>query len=262
MNIKLILKGFIIGIGKIIPGVSGALLAISFNVYDKLINSITNFFDNKKDNFIFLSNLGIGIILGIILFSKVIIYLLNNYYLYTTILFVGLILGGIIPLTKNINKNKKNITLIIISLISIILLSILNTNNNYILKNNFIDILYFMYGGFLEAIGTIIPGVSATSLLMLSGLYGIVLFSISNINIKVLIPFSISMLISILLLLKLTNYLIKKYYQTTYSIIIGISFGTIIMLLLKVLYLINLYNLLFCILLFYIGFTLSKTFDK
>ena len=48
MDIKLILKGFLIGIGKIIPGFSGALLAISFNVYDKLINSITNFFSNKK----------------------------------------------------------------------------------------------------------------------------------------------------------------------------------------------------------------------
>ena len=243
MNIKLILKGFIIGIGKIIPGVSGALLAISFNVYDKLINSITNFFDNKKDNFLFLFNLGIGIILGIILFSKIIIYLLNNYYLYTTIFFTGLILGGIIPLTKNINKNKKNITLIIISLISIILLSILNTNNNYILKNNFIDILYFMYGGILEAIGTIIPGVSATALLMLNGLYDIIISAISNINLKVLIPFSFSMFISILLLLKITNYLIKKYYQSTCSIIIGISFGTIIMLLLKVLYLINLYKI-------------------
>ena len=262
MNIKLILKGFIIGIGKIIPGVSGAILAISFNVYDKLINSITNFFDNKKDNFFFLSNLGIGIILGIILFSKIIIYLLNNYYLYTTIFFTGLILGGIIPLTKNINKNKKNILLILISLISIIILSILNINNNYILKNNFIDILYFMYGGFLEAIGTIIPGVSATALLMLSGLYDIIISAISNINLKVLIPFSLSMFISILLLLKITNYLIKKYYQTTYSIIIGISIGTIIMLLLKVLYLINIYNILFCILLLYTGFTLSKTFDK
>lgn len=262
MDIRLILKGFIIGIGKIIPGVSGALLAISFNVYDKLINSITNFFDNKKDNFIFLSNLGIGIILGIILFSKIIIYLLNNYYLYTTFFFVGLILGGIIPLTKNISKNKKNILLIVVSLTIIIILSILNTNNNYILKNNFIDTLYFIYAGFLEAIGTVIPGVSATALLMLSGLYDIVISSIGNINLKVLIPFSFSMLISVLLLLKITNYLIKKYYQTTYSIIIGISFGTITMLLLKTIKYLNIYNILFCVLLLYIGFTLSKKLDK
>ena len=89
MDIKLILKGFLIGIGKIIPGFSGALLAISFNVYDKLINSITNFFSNKNENIIFLLNLSIGIISGIILFSKIILYLLNNYYLYTTIFFTG-----------------------------------------------------------------------------------------------------------------------------------------------------------------------------
>ena len=50
----LFLKGFIIGIGKIIPGVSGALLAINFHVYERLINAITHFFDGKKENFKFL----------------------------------------------------------------------------------------------------------------------------------------------------------------------------------------------------------------
>lgn len=262
MDIRLILKGFIIGIGKIIPGVSGALLAISFNVYDKLINSITCFFENKKDNIIFLFNLGLGILLGIISFSKIIIYLLNNYFSYTTVFFTGLILGGIIPITKTIKKDKKNIILIFLSLLFILFISLYNSNNTYILKNNYIDIINYIYAGFLEAIGTVIPGISATGLLMISGLYNIVIDSISNINLYVIIPFLLSTFISIILLLKFINKCIKKYYQQSYSIIIGISFGTIIMLLLKTIKYLNIYNILFCILLLYIGFTLSKIFDK
>ena len=39
--LSLILKGFIIGIAKIIPGVSGAVIAISFGIYEKLINIIS-----------------------------------------------------------------------------------------------------------------------------------------------------------------------------------------------------------------------------
>ena len=66
----LFFKGFIIGIAKIIPGVSGAMLAVSFGIYDKLINAITNFFDNKKFNFKFLLILGSSIILAIVLFSS------------------------------------------------------------------------------------------------------------------------------------------------------------------------------------------------
>ena len=262
MDIKLILKGFLIGIGKIIPGFSGALLAISFNVYDKLINSITNFFSNKKENIIFLLNLSIGIISGIILFSKIILYLLNNYYLYTTIFFTGLIIGGIIPITKTIKKDIKNIILIFISLSFIIFISIYTSNNTYIIQNNYIDILKFIYAGILEAIGTIVPGVSATALLMLSGLYDLIINSLSNINLYVLIPFSISLFISSIILLKIVEISLKKYYQQSYSIIIGISIGTIIILLLKILKYLNIYNILFCILLLYLGFTLSKRFDK
>ena len=260
MDIKLILKGFIIGIGKIIPGFSGALLAISFNVYDKLIDSITNFFNNKKDNFLFLLNISTGILLGIILFSNIILYLLNNYYIYTSIFFLGLIIGGTIPLISNINKNKKNITISLLAMLIILFISIFTTNNNYIIKNSFIDNIYYIYAGFLEAIGTIIPGVSATALLMLNGLYNIVMTSISTINIKILIPFLSSFLLSTILLLKLTNYCIKKYYQTSYSIIIGISIGTIIILFINLIKYFNIYNILFCIMLLYFTINLSKKY--
>ena len=75
-----LIKGFIIGIGKILPGVSGALLAILMGVYDKSIDYIINFKRNKKESIKYLFPIGIGILLSIILFSKVIYYTLNKYY--------------------------------------------------------------------------------------------------------------------------------------------------------------------------------------
>ena len=73
-SLILIIKGFFIGIAKIIPGVSGALLAITFSLYEEGLNAITNFFDNPKKNLSFLLKVGFGIILGITIFSKVITY--------------------------------------------------------------------------------------------------------------------------------------------------------------------------------------------
>jgi len=67
----LFIKGLLIGIGKIIPGVSGAVLAIILKVYDQGLESIINFFSNPKKNILFLLKIGIGIFLGIIIFSKV-----------------------------------------------------------------------------------------------------------------------------------------------------------------------------------------------
>ena len=77
----LILKGFLIGIGKIIPGVSGSLLAISLGVYDKAINSLVNLSNNFKENIYFLGKLAIGVVIAIMFFSNVIAYLLNSHYL-------------------------------------------------------------------------------------------------------------------------------------------------------------------------------------
>ena len=51
MNLKLIIKGFIVGVGKIIPGVSGAMLAMFMGIYEDLMEAVTHFFDDKKKYF-------------------------------------------------------------------------------------------------------------------------------------------------------------------------------------------------------------------
>ena len=76
---KLILIGFIVGIGKIIPGVSGAMLAMMLGVYEKVIDAITNFFGDVRNNTFFLMKFGLGVILAIVIFSKFILFLLHNY---------------------------------------------------------------------------------------------------------------------------------------------------------------------------------------
>ena len=104
--LTLLLKGFIIGIAKIIPGVSGALIAISFGIYEKAIKAISNFFENPINNFLFLFPIGLGVLLSISLTSGLILYFINNYYFPTILLFIGLIMGGIPSLINNINIKK------------------------------------------------------------------------------------------------------------------------------------------------------------
>ena len=81
MNGYLLIKGIIIGIAKIVPGFSGAVLMISFQLYDRAIHAITNFFSNWKENFWFLLSLGTGVLIGVIWFSRVILVLLTVYNL-------------------------------------------------------------------------------------------------------------------------------------------------------------------------------------
>jgi len=217
MNISQLIKGIIIGIAKIIPGLSGAVLMISFNLYDRAIEAVTHFFENPKKNFIFLANLGVGVILGIILFIKIIYYFITRYYLYTTALFLGLIIGGIPVIGKKIPRKNSYFFLVLVSFSLVFSLSFLGTGNDYVLKNNYVDLIVFFFAGFLEAVGTILPGVSSTALLMLMGVYNYYLvilggsFNVSYLfsTLRFILPFLLGMLIGVVLISLLVNYLFQ-----------------------------------------------------
>src|SRR5574344_398042 len=112
-NIKLFLKGILIGIGKIIPGVSGSMIAISLGLYEKMIYSLSNIIKDFKSNSLFLLKIGSGIFISIFLTSKIIILALNNYYLPTMLLFIGLIIGGIPSIVKIAKKEKTRFNILI-----------------------------------------------------------------------------------------------------------------------------------------------------
>ena len=235
-----LLKGFIIGIGKIIPGVSGSVLAITLGVYDKSVEYINNFKSNKKESLKYLLPLGIGIIISIIIFSKIITILLNKYYQITMLFFIGLIIGGLPEIIKKTNKEDNII--VITSFIIFFIISISNLNSNYILKGNVLDVMILFISGLLEAIGTVVPGVSSSALLMILGTYNAILSSIGNItdikiiltNIKIIIPFLLGVLLGIIILIKIIDYLLKKHENKLYSFVLGVLLSSIVLLIIKV----------------------------
>ena len=116
----LFLKGIIIGLGKVIPGVSGAILAILLGVYDEAILKINSFFKNKKESFKYLFPLGCGILLSIFLGSKLVLFLTEKYYLYTMTFFGGLILGTVPMVYQNTKIKKKDYVFLLVILLLLI----------------------------------------------------------------------------------------------------------------------------------------------
>lgn len=216
---NLIIKGFIIGIGKIIPGVSGAMLAIALGEYNKIINSIATIEKNIKKNTKYLSKIGLGIILAIILTSKIIVKSLKKYYLATMLLFIGIIIGEIPKTLKRIKLKKRDI---IISIICLIIIYITTKkviiSKKYEINYTTIEFINIIGIGMLEAISSIVPGISGTIILMSLGYYNIILESFANItnlslivkNIFVITPFIIGFIFGTIIITKLINIIIKK----------------------------------------------------
>ena len=219
----LIIKGFIIGIGKILPGVSGSLLAITLGIYEKIIEKISNLKKDIIKNTIFLSKISIGIIISIIMFSKIIVKCINNHYFATMLLFIGMITGGIPKIIKKTKLTKSNIIITITTvIILIIILNLSNSNqgitNNHILEYKIEEFIKLIGVGIIDSITSIIPGISGTAILMSIGYYNIIITSFSNITkidtitptLFVLIPFGIGFIIGTIYVSKIINIIIKQ----------------------------------------------------
>lgn len=265
----MILKGIIIGIGKIIPGVSGSMLAITLGIYQKLIDSINNFFKYPKDNFKFLSKITIGVIISIVFFSNIILNSLNKHYLVTMFFFIGLIIGGFGDINKNTDKSNKHIAFI--SFVLITFLGIINIDNELSIQNSFINFIYFILIGFVDAITTIIPGISGTATLMMLGAYTTLIKTFSNIfdlyyieeNLIILIPFIIGFILGIIITAKLVQYLFKNHKSKTYSSILGFSIATIVLMVIKSLHTFyTIKDLIIATILFFIGIFTTKKINQ
>ena len=261
----LFIKAFLVGIGKIIPGVSGAMLAINFNIYERLLDSLTNFFSNYKENIKFLLIFGFAMMLAIVLGSNIIMYLLSNYKFVTMMFFLGLIIGGVYNFSENIKFNYRSI---IIAIVVISLFTFVTTFN--ITINNKSNIIFFV-GGIIEILASIIPGISATSLLMMLGIYDDVIKMVSMSfnyyyvvnNINIYISYILGMFLSFIISVFLINYLIKKYRNQSYIVIFILSIISIIYLI-KMIFLIKTSILTFIIgvMFLVLGLLLSCILDK
>ncbi|MEE0699178.1 MAG: DUF368 domain-containing protein [Bacilli bacterium] len=239
--LHLFLIGTLIGTAMIIPGVSGGVLAVIFNVYDKMINSLTNLFKDFKKNFIFLAILGSGIGVGAIWFSKVMMFLYNYHEVVTKFAFVGLILGGVPYLFKEVKQNTNQTVnykaMVITFLISVglwfISSYVVNIDMDANFKNPLVSIINLFIAGIIYSIGKVIPGISGSFLLIIIGMYEYVLsilsnpFAITVDDVLKLIPFVGGLILGVVVLLKLMNYLLKHHFRTVYSVIIGFVIGSV-----------------------------------
>jgi len=239
------IKGFILGISNVIPGVSGGTMAVSMGLYELILSSIGNFFKDIKGNFIKLLPIILGILVAIVSTSKLVTYALTNYKAQTLCLFIGLIFGGVSLIMKKIKGkgSKINYLIFFIVFFFVISLNFLKTGLIEISFTNMgiIDYLLLLLIGFIASSAMVIPGISGSFILMVLGYYDKIIYTVSTItdfsklgsNLLILVPFGIGVIIGIVFMAKLITNLIKKYETKTYFAIMGFVLSSVVVLLLQ-----------------------------
>ncbi len=255
--LNLFLKGIFVGIANIIPGVSGGTIAVVLRIFDEMIEAINNFFKEPKKYFKFLLPLILGAVLGILLFSKLLKFLLLKDSLATNLFFVGLVLGSVPLIYSQAKKREVKPYYFLVSALSffvVFFISLIKPNEASISINiNTAFILRIVLSGIIASSAMVIPGISGSFVLVLLGLYNIVLTSISDFldvikfalegifsgnfsaileifksdSFIILFSVGIGVILGIVLISKLIEILLKKAFSLTYFVILGLIFGSV-----------------------------------
>lgn len=235
-HLKNILRGIVLGVSNVIPGVSAGTMAVVMNIYDKLLDAISIDKDKIKQNFTFLVTLGIGAVLGILLLSNGITYLLNTYPRETQFAFIGVIIGSIPMIYKNAKEEGGIRTinwlpcLVTFALMMVMLVMENNGQKTDVVLNYTIGSgIWLMLSGAISAFAMIIPGISGSFIMVTLGTYNTVVgaLSVTHFNLPVIIITGVGVLIGLLLGIKVVKSLLKNYNQATYMAILGLVIGSI-----------------------------------
>lgn len=264
MWFKNIIKGLAISLSTLIPGVSGGTMAIILGVYDDLIHSISSYFEDIKNNTKLLLSIGIGGVIGVVLFSGLVESSLEKFPYQMGFFFMGVVLGGLPVLYKRGTKGGRKTSSLFYFLGGLIVAVIMSFKPSEIAtiatEGGVTSFIFLFIGGIIIAVALILPGISASFMLLTLGLYEVTLQAINSFNIAFLIPIGLGGVIGTLATARILENLMKKYPQNTYMLILGFVLGSLIPIYPGMPS--GIFNLISCIIVFILGGVLIFSLGK
>tara|TARA_B100001029_G_scaffold157399_1_gene143410 strand:- start:87 stop:773 length:687 start_codon:yes stop_codon:yes gene_type:complete len=220
MKLKFLLAGFCIGIAELLPGISGATVALMFGIYKKLIECIS-----KLKNLDLLVPLFLGMAVSVFGFSNLINFLFLSYTnLFELFIGILMIFYGAYLFFTNIQKSKRK------DLFLFLLFFVLSVGAGIAIGDlsgidasvgNFSLVVY----GFIAFSFLLVPGISGSAFLLAIGIYPLIIGSVADLNLSILFPFAIGMLFSLVAMPHLIERLLLKFDKYIYVIFAGFILG-------------------------------------
>lgn len=228
------LKGMIIALGFILPGVSGGVLAAILGIYERMIRFLAHIKDNFVENVLYFTPVAIGMVLGIAAFSYPVNLLLDNYKVIVLWGFAGAIIGTIPSLIKeSVKESDRDRADTVTFWLSFILSGIFLYSLNGMVGTLPANFLSFVLAGALIALGILIPGLSPSNLLLILGLYSPMLTGFKRLDLfGTFLPIGIGGALALILFSKAMDYILKHYHSRVYHFIIGIVLSSTLLIVL------------------------------
>ena len=224
-----VIQGALIGLGAVLPGISGGVLCVVFGIYKPIMELLSHPLRNFKNHVPKLLPVILGLGIGFLGIANLLSFFLEKYPAPSVCLFVGLIVGMMPSLFREAGEQGRSkgsaVSLFVAMAVVFALLIGLQFSDIEIVPN----FAWYLFCGFCLALSVIAPGLSFSTLLMPLGLYTPFVDGIGHLDLSVLIPGGIGALITVILLAKAVNALFERFYSLAFHAIIGIVIAATVM---------------------------------
>lgn len=221
-----LLKGVAIGVGFILPGLSGGVLAVIFKIYDPLIRFLANPFRNFVAQVRYFFPVGIGGLVGVVLFSIVVSAAFGRYEAAFVCLFIGFVIGTFPSLWRQAGKRGRHAKhLVILAVSAAVIFAIMLAGGGLNLQVP-PSIPVWLGSGALIGLGVIVPGMSPSNFLIYFGLYDKMADGIKDFDPAVFIPLFLGLGLCVILFAKGAEWAFQQHYAGMYHFILGMVVGS------------------------------------
>lgn len=246
--LKSALLGFFIGIAVIVPGVSGSTVAIILRLYDSFLYAVGNFFKKFKMCFLFLLPVAVGAVVGFLLGFIAVQQLLELIPFAIICLFAGLMIGSFPAVKDELNgvqMTAKRLALLVFGACIPVAISVYSSimtlngggmSGNILQKSAFLQIVLPLLVGFVLALTQLVPGLSASAILMVIGWYALLMENLQvsfetlkNVDLMLVVgSMAVGFVVGFFLFSKLLSVAFAKARDTVYSVIVGLALGSLL----------------------------------
>lgn len=229
--VKDLLVGTLVGIVSMLPGASGATIAVIFGIYERLISDLADIRERLLHDLRFIIPIGIGIVIGLFVCAFGLDALMNEWEVPMMFFFATLIAAQV-PDVKALGEDGNPMTaynwiaLVIGFAVMVVFLGISLSGNG--VDRDVDGFLVWLFVGMILAVSKLAPGVSGSTILLALGLFTPFMDAMTNFDMSALIPGGIGLLIGVLAFSKVVDHFIRNNRKSTYMVILGLTVGSII----------------------------------
>jgi len=228
----IILKGVIVGGSMLIPGVSGATMAMILGIYDSLVKAVSSFFNHMSQSVLLLGTFCIGGGIGILIFAKPLLYLTESWNMPMMYFFIGAVAGGIPMIFRKAGVKSFSIAYLMWTILGIVIVWMLSVLPTGVFVTDpdkgMIYIILLVLAGIIAAVALVLPGISVSYMLLVLGMYESTIKAINDMSLIYLVPLGAGVLIGIVLTTRILENAMNNYGGPTYLIILGFVIGSIL----------------------------------